>query len=343
MNGRNLLTRTQFREGVFERDRHVCVFCSAPAKDAHHILERRLFDDGGYYLDNGASVCEEHHLMCERTLISVEEVRERCGIRRPLVPDHMYEDESFDKWGNMVLANGRRLKGPLFQDESVQKVLKEGNVLDLFIDQVKYPRTMHCTWSEGLHDDDRMLKNMDFFVGKEVVVTEKLDGENTSMYHDYIHARSIDSRSHPTRDWVKNFWAEKIAYQLPEGWRLCGENVYAEHSIAYDNLKSYFYGFSIWDEQNRCLDWDETLIWFELFGVEPVPILYRGIYDEVAIKSLYDSKKDWATSEGYVIRLAEGFHYSNFRRSVAKFVRKGHVQTAKHWLHGRLPNANKLA
>jgi hypothetical protein len=34
--------------------------------------------------------------------------------------------------------------------------------------------------------------------------------------------------------------------------------------------------------------------------------------------------------EGYVVRLAGEFPYSAFPLSVAKFVRKGHVQTTKH-------------
>ena len=70
-----LLSRDKFRESVFSRDNNKCVFCGKPAKDAHHILERRLWDDGGYYLDNGASGCEEHHILCEKTLISGDEVR----------------------------------------------------------------------------------------------------------------------------------------------------------------------------------------------------------------------------------------------------------------------------
>jgi len=45
-----LLTRDEFREGVFARDRHTCVNCRKPGVDAHHIMERRLFPDGGYYL-----------------------------------------------------------------------------------------------------------------------------------------------------------------------------------------------------------------------------------------------------------------------------------------------------
>lgn len=42
-----LLTRDNFREAVFARDNNTCVFCSLPAKDAHHIIERRLWKDGG--------------------------------------------------------------------------------------------------------------------------------------------------------------------------------------------------------------------------------------------------------------------------------------------------------
>lgn len=136
-----LMTRDDFREGVFARDGYKCVFCDEKALDAHHILERRLWPDYGYYLNNGASVCEEHHLACEMTTISVEDVRISCGITKPIIPPHLYSDQSYDKWGNPVLVNGRRLKGELFFDESVQKIMKQGGVLDLFDQYVKYNRT----------------------------------------------------------------------------------------------------------------------------------------------------------------------------------------------------------
>jgi hypothetical protein len=335
-----LLSRDDFREGVFKRDKHTCVFCSKPAVDAHHIVERRLFEGGGYYIDNGASVCEEHHLACEMTLISVEQVREACGIERIILPDHFYEDK-IDKWGNGILPSGMRLRGELFQDESVQKILARGNVLDQFTWQVKYPRTHHAPWSEGMHNDDRMLPNMDHFIGKEVVVTVKKDGENTSMYQNFFHARSIDSPHHPSRDWAKGFWG-RIAHDIPEGWRICAENLYAQHSIVYEDLLSYLYGFSIWNERNRCLKWDDTLEYFEILGITPVEELYRGVYDEKVIRSKYNSKTDWATCEGYVIRLADEFDYRDFRRSVAKFVRKDHVQTTKHWMRGQRIRPNGL-
>ncbi len=57
-----LLTRDEFRESVFARDKYKCVVCRDAAQDAHHLIERRLFEDGGYYISNGVSVCGRHHI-----------------------------------------------------------------------------------------------------------------------------------------------------------------------------------------------------------------------------------------------------------------------------------------
>lgn len=94
-------------------------------------------------------------------------------------------------------------------------------------------------------------------------------------------------------------------------------------------MKSYFYGFSIWNEQNICLSWDDTLTYFELLGITPVPVLYDGIYDEELIKNI---QIDTNTCEGYVLRLKNQFRFEDFKSSVAKFVRSNHVQTDSHWM-----------
>lgn len=202
----------------------------------------------------------------------------------------------------------------------------------------KYPRTPHLPWSEGSTSDDRILQSVSYFAGKDVVVTEKMDGENTTMYPDHLHARSLDSKGGEDRTWVKQFWAS-IRADIPRGWRICGENLWAKHSISYDNLDSFFYGFSIWDEQNVALSWDDTLEWFILLGITPVPTLYRGQWDQSRVVKLWD-EPDRGSKEGYVVRLAEAFPYSNFGQSVAKFVRRGHVQPGKHWGHQALvPNS----
>ena len=343
-----LLTRDQFREGVFARDGHKCVFCGKTADqtpegklDAHHIIERRLWSDGGYYLDNGATVCEEHHMLCEQTLIDVDEVRQAAGITHKLVPDQFYPEQRIDKWGNYILDDGlHRSRGELFFDESVQKVLAQGDVLKFFKPYVKYGRTFHLPFSPGIHDDDKAWKNCAPLEGREVVITKKMDGENTTMYTDHIHARSIDSRGGEDRAWVKQFWST-ICFDIPEGWRVCGENLWAEHSIHYDALPSYFLGFSIWNERNICLSWDETLEYFTLLGITPVPVLYRGVWDEklaIDIAKTLNFDKD----EGYVVRVTDSFKYSEFKNSIAKFVRKGHVQTTKHWRAGRSFTPNGL-
>lgn len=337
-----LLSRDAFREAVFARDGHRCVLCPAPAVDAHHILERRLWPDGGYYLDNGVSVCGPHHLECEKTLISVEAVREAAGIARALLPPHLYPDQVYDKWGNPILANGQRLRGELFFDESVQKVLGAGGVLGQFTDRVKYPRTWHLPWSPGTTKDDRVLGSVEHFQGRRVIATRKMDGENTSVYGDGgCHARSLDSASHPTQGWVRAF-AARVGTELPTAWRLCGENLFAVHSLRYADLPSYFMGFSIWDEANSCLSWDQTCEWFDLLGVERVPVLFDDLFDERAIRALYDERRDSSLHEGYVLRLADAFSYGQFPRSVAKFVRPNHVTSDQHWKAGRRIEQNGL-
>lgn len=338
-----LLTRDDFRNGVFERDNHTCVFCDKPAGDAHHILERRLWGESlGYYLNNGASVCNDHHLECEMTTISVEEVREACNIEKPVLPPHLYADQVYDKWGNIVLPNMQRLKGELFLDESVQKILKRGGVLDLFTDLVKYPRTYHLQWSQGMNDDDRMMPNLDAFEGQPVVVTEKMDGENSTIYTNYFHARSVDSKNHESRNWVKNF-ISTWQFEIPEGWRVCAENMYSEHSIKYSDLESYLYGFSIWNENNECLSWADTKEWFSILhpDLKTVPVLYEGIFDKEKILALWnDSMYD--AHEGYVVRVADSFPMRDFRFKVGKFVRKDHVMTGTHWRFGKRMVVNGL-
>ena len=58
----------------------------------------------------------------------------------------------------------------------------------------KYPRTPHLSFSPGVGGDDIKLDSNKIFANCQVVVTEKLDGENTTFYPNYIHARSLDSR-----------------------------------------------------------------------------------------------------------------------------------------------------
>lgn len=302
-----------------------------------------MFDDGGYYLDNGVSLCSDCHIEVEKTTLSCDTLRELAKIDTIILPKHLYSDNVYDKWGNIILSNGTRLKGELFFDESVQKILGQGNVLSLFSKYIKYPRTYHLPYSQSRTKDDRTLDNTEIFKDKEVVVTIKMDGENSTIYNDYYHARSLESDNHESRTWLKNY-IQNFQYDIPNEWRICGENLFAKHAIHYNNLKSYFYCFSIWNEKNECLSWDDTLEWCDLLNIETVPVLYRGIYNEELIKSLWkpfdDDKNEM---EGFVVRLTDSFSYGSFRHSVAKFVRKNHIMNTVHnWKHTKIIKNNLI-
>lgn len=203
----------------------------------------------------------------------------------------------------------------------------------------KYPRTYHLPWSPGTTSDDRILPNVKHFEGLEIVVTDKLDGENTSMYSDHIHARSLDSNHHPSRTWVKVLHGQ-IGHQIPPGWRICGENVYALHSIPYTKLEGYFYVFGIYDDKNQCLSWDETVEYAAMLDLPVVPVLYRGPWDEEKVKACWTGNSTASPGdqqEGYVVRVADSFSYGAqdeglFSKFTAKYVRRGHVQTDQHWM-----------
>lgn len=201
----------------------------------------------------------------------------------------------------------------------------------------KYPRTPHVPWSPGASSDDRVLDDLAHFAGEEVVVTEKMDGENTSLYCDGFHARSLDSRHHPSRDWLARRHAE-IAHEIPVGWRVCGENLFARHSIPYPALPSYFLAFSVWDDNHRALGWDETLQWLQLLDLQPVPVLWRGMFDLKVLERMAGSL-DAQACEGWVVRKAASFAAAEFSCSVAKWVRAGHVTSSQNWMHQQIvPN-----
>lgn len=128
-----LLTREAFDRQVRARSRGQCVFCKCVAVDAHHILERKLWPDGGYYAANGAAVCGRHHWEAETTVLSVEDVRCAGGITEVVLPPGMSSELRYDKWGNVIRADGLREAGPLFDDTGCRKALRAAGLLGSFV------------------------------------------------------------------------------------------------------------------------------------------------------------------------------------------------------------------
>ena len=204
-----------------------------------------------------------------------------------------------------------------------------------------YPRTYHLPFSPGMASDDKMISTLDHFAGKEIIITEKLDGENTTLLRDGFHARSLDSPMNYTRSWVKVLHS-LIGHEIPEKWRFCGENLAYYHSIHYADLDSFFYLFSIWDEQNMRLHWDEIVEWATVLDLALPTVLGRFVFDLDKIQQIA-KELDTARCEGFVVSLVEPFHYSEFNIKVAKYVRANHIQpngsgNADHWLKSTFPN-----
>lgn len=288
-----LLTRQRFHDDVFQRDGGRCVVCGAPAVDAHHIVGRAQFADGGYYLDNGVAVCATCHVIVERPGFPHDALRALIGLRE------------------------------------VSAMFRHG------VDTpARHPRTLHLPWSQTVGKDDRVISTLEHLRDREVVVTAKLDGECTTMYHDRLHARSPTSGRHPSRSRVTALWG-RISHVLDANWRVCGENMQARHAIGYRNLPSVFFVHSLWF-RDTVMSWDFTQNWCRhAIGVPTVPVVWRGPYSRVPWLDLGKCEfTGWCDhDEGYVVRDAADFECGAWDTRVAKFVRGGFQPGADHWMH----------
>ena len=208
--------------------------------------------------------------------------------------------------------------------------------------KVKYPRTYHLPYSPSVSDDDKTLRDDSQFWGKKVSCSIKMDGENTTVYPDgTCHARSLDGWGRKWQSWMTQYvrtWCNDI----PENWRVCGENLYAKHSIEYTfpDMTYFFQVFGIYNEKNECLSIDDELEWCKMLGVMHVPVFYRGVYDKDMILAAFNAYKMDSRNEveGFVVRVEESFPYFEFEKNVGKYVRAHHVQTDKHWTKFWTPN-----
>ena len=210
------------------------------------------------------------------------------------------------------------------------------------MDKFKYPRTYHLPYSPCFSGDDKRLVDDKQFDGMEVSVSVKMDGENTTVYpNGEYHARSLEGFGKKWQTWLGQF-IQGWCFDLPEGWRVCGENLYAKHSIGYTFPdRSYlFQVFGIYDDKNRCLPIDEELDWCKLLNLRHVDIFYRGVYDKDAILGKFDEYKNDQSGdvEGFVVRDVNGFPYSDFSIHTGKYVRPHHVQTDEFWARNWTPN-----
>lgn len=322
----NLLSRDTFRNKVFERDNHTCIIpgCGKPAVDAHHIIERRLWQDaseyGGYFLCNGASLCEEHHIAAEKNFFPPQYLWQLLKISEPVRPKSFKPDVDYNKWGNEFKMPTRY--------------------------RIKYPTTAYLPFSPQWRspgtakDDEAFLENVDCFLGAPLIVTIKMDGSNIQMSNKHIAARNGTVANHKSFDYLKALHAQQYSHLIPDDIQVFGEWLFAKHSIHYTgnlSLQNYLQIFGIYNMKTKMWgSWTDVENMANTLGVPTVPVIKKARYDKewVFIQDISYIANNIIQQghEGIVIRVSSyPFHYGQFNTHVAKYVRPNHVQTDEHW------------
>lgn len=193
-------------------------------------------------------------------------------------------------------------------------------------------------WSEGATNDDKRATSVDSLIGKEIVLTEKMDGSNTSLEADGCFARThAGPPTHKSFDQLKALHAS-IKHNLSIDLQYFGEWCYAKHSIEYNELPGYFLLFNVRDlTVDNWFDWDGVELLAKELNIPTVPVLFRGtVNSEKELKELVESfmlqpSACGGIREGVVARVAKDFYDEDFSTNVMKCVRKNHVQTSDHW------------
>lgn len=209
-----------------------------------------------------------------------------------------------------------------------------------FTRDTKFHKIWHIFESPGMTNGDKKLDKdwFDrFFLGKEIVITEKLDGENTSFTNQGVFARSNIPTDSP---WSVNLRVDfpYIKNLLSDNEIVFGENLYGIHSITYNKLPCYWHMFACYDTNTKIwYSWDDVELMSSILDRPTVPVLFRGILNSK--KEVLDLINEFMSQpstygvekEGVVIRLASEIPDDKFTESIVKYVRPNHVQTPSHW------------
>jgi|SRR5580700_9760883 hypothetical protein len=204
----------------------------------------------------------------------------------------------------------------------------------------KYPRSFHLPWSPGGTSDDKRMADVSALLGAPIVVTEKCDGSNLTYTSKSVFSRShAGPPSHASFDLAKATHG-RIRHLISDGISVFCEFCYAVHSIEYATLPEFSLVFGVRDDvRSVWWDWEMVAAQAADLGLPTVPVLHRGLVsserelEELTTALAAGPSTFGGEREGVVVRLAGEFPDAAFSRSLAKWVRKGHVQTDEHWLH----------
>lgn len=215
---------------------------------------------------------------------------------------------------------------------------------------VRFPRTPHLALlgSTAVRTDKVLsLEERSAFLGRELVVEEKVDGENLglSVAAGRLLAQSRGSYVEPggasfrgLRTWLQPR-ASRIASALGEDLVLFGEWCAVRHTVAYDALPDWLMVFDVYDRrQGGFLPLGRRNLLARCLGLSVVPRLAAGEFDLPSLEAFLGmSRVGSAQMEGLVLR------HASSPDDRAKLVRPEFLrQTDLHW-RLRAPERNRLA
>lgn len=159
---------------------------------------------------------------------------------------------------------------------------------------LKYPRTPHLQGSR-LQPGDGDLHNVPFstIAGLEMVVEEKVDGQNAAVSFADDGSLLLQSRGHylrggpreasfaPFKSWAHGH-RDALFAALGVRYILFGEWCYAKHTIFYDALPHWFLAFDVFDRDRGVFI--DTAARRQLLintEVQEVPVLHIGVVETV--------------------------------------------------------------
>lgn len=203
----------------------------------------------------------------------------------------------------------------------------------------KYPRTYHFSFSPEVHSDDKVIdfEYEDKILNSEIVITLKMDGGNCCIKEEGVFARTHAMPTIcETFNYIKNVHYYGKLDLLNKNYWYFGENMFAIHSIQYNELEDYFYVFNIYDKENDIwLSWEDVKKEAKRCNFNVVKEIFVGKLNPKEIKKLLENSLKLTFfggfAEGFVIRTVDSFTTEEFEQKVCKYVRKGHVKTDEHW------------
>ncbi|MCD6575658.1 MAG: RNA ligase family protein [Nanoarchaeota archaeon] len=206
--------------------------------------------------------------------------------------------------------------------------------------EFEFPKTPYIFVEVEVREDKSLgPKETDIFTNTEVIIQEKVDGNNLAIFVDedgpHYKSRGSIVTPHDARFKNLNLWynihEEEIKSISEKGLCLIGEWAFWKHTIHYQSLPSYFIAYDIFDLKNeRFLSQKRVIELLSRTSIAYNPIIYEGKINGVKdLEKLLDGSQFGAPKkEGLYLRIDD----EDYNLHRAKYVPKEFIEGINtHW------------